>query len=619
MFKKLTTITLILLLFFPVLFIPQKANAATTISITSPANGATVTSSSFTITGTATADRAIAITINGTSAGSTTSDGSGNWSLNVTGQSSGDKTIVATASTQTIYTNVANPGDISSAHMAKINSVTGAQFGSFSTISSGLPFLVWHPDSTFTKAYGTSPYLNSALVWVIDFGAETVSTFTMAGTTPRAASMAFNADNSKAYVVDNTNAVLHVYNTTTNAEIGSGINLGTPGVSVPHGTIYRPNSNEIWEAMSRDQQIKVIDTTSDTVIHTYSVTGQPDVTAFSPDGSVFYVSVTGGEILTLNANTGATTGSISQSVNTSLGQMVLNTDGSRLYASLVGGNVVDVINTNTLTRIASVAVGTGPWGLTLNADDSRLYVANPNLLGGLNGTTVSVIDTSNNTVVDTITTAGGPFFIYAAPTESSSTTINTVGTTSSSSSNSSSSASSGESSKPNCDAEGGLTAPDLFQVDIKGTDATLHMKLPTGNFNKLFVAYGAKANAEGYGVEYAQGKAPGAVTYTIKGLRPNTTYYFKVRAGNGCRPGPWSPSVVVKTKTLKNAELSLFHPDWVLGLWNKISVKIAQVFSKKPSLQKKPVPQNKPSFQKKQSPQKKPSFQKMTDLLEYFL
>jgi hypothetical protein len=36
----------------------------------------------------------------------------------------------------------------------------------------------------------------------------------------------------------------------------------------------------------------------------------------------------------------------------------------------------------------------------------------------------------------------------------------------------------------------------------------------------------------------------------VQSLSPNTTYYFRVRGGNGCATGPWSNEISVKTKGL---------------------------------------------------------------------
>ncbi|MCB9813257.1 MAG: carboxypeptidase regulatory-like domain-containing protein [Pseudomonadales bacterium] len=41
----------------------------------------------------------------------------------------------------------------------------------------------------------------------------------------------------------------------------------------------------------------------------------------------------------------------------------------------------------------------------------------------------------------------------------------------------------------------------------------------------------------------------GSRTYLVNSLQPNTTYFFKVRAGNGCAPGEWSNELSAKTKS----------------------------------------------------------------------
>ncbi len=423
--KKLILIVISFVLVINLLLAANPAKAAVSIAITSPTNGSSATGTSFDVTGTATADSKITVKVNSVIVGSTISDGAGNWSVNVSGQSAGAKNIEATVDNQTMYTNVVTPSDLPSSHMAKINTITDTQSTSFNIISGGLPFLVWKPNSDFTKAYGTSPYLSSALVWPIDLVGESVSSFTMTGTTPRAASMAFNADGTKVYVADNENAVEHVYNTADNSEITT-ITIGTAGVSHPHGTIHRPGTNEIWETNGGDNEISKIDTVSDTVTATYSGFTSPNSTAFNADGSLLYVSngdtATAG-IAIVNPDTGAIVGNLDSSIDSQPEFMLLNSSGTRLYTSYPGSNIVEVFDTASKALVDTITVGTGPWGMALTSDDSKLYVANPNLLGGLNGTTVSVVDTSNNTVSKTINMDGGPFFIHAAPAETATGSI----------------------------------------------------------------------------------------------------------------------------------------------------------------------------------------------------
>jgi hypothetical protein len=50
-----------------------------------------------------------------------------------------------------------------------------------------------------------------------------------------------------------------------------------------------------------------------------------------------------------------------------------------------------------------------------------------------------------------------------------------------------------------------------------------------------------------YGGSFSQQDAPGIISHTINALSPNTTYYFKINASNGCAAGPTSNIVQAKT------------------------------------------------------------------------
>lgn len=85
-------------------------------------------------------------------------------------------------------------------------------------------------------------------------------------------------------------------------------------------------------------------------------------------------------------------------------------------------------------------------------------------------------------------------------------------------------------------------SPDLFQIDRNGERATLYFT-PLGDpLTYYYISYGLDESAEGYGVEIP-GDKDGVLSYTINDLDPNKTYYFKVRGGNGCKPGDWSTSI----------------------------------------------------------------------------
>ena len=60
--------------------------------------------------------------------------------------------------------------------------------------------------------------------------------------------------------------------------------------------------------------------------------------------------------------------------------------------------------------------------------------------------------------------------------------------------------------------------------------------------------YGTKAGEYSYGILDMNVNSPKEMTFLVKSLFPNTLYYFKIRAGNGCAIGPWSNEISAKTK-----------------------------------------------------------------------
>src|SRR5260370_29812046 len=66
------------------------------------------------------------------------------------------------------------------------------------------------------------------------------------------------------------------------------------------------------------------------------------------------------------------------------------------YITNTPANTVSVVDTSTNTVIATIPVGNTPYAVAVRPDGSRAYIGNQN------DNTVSAIDTSTNTVIATI-------------------------------------------------------------------------------------------------------------------------------------------------------------------------------------------------------------------------
>lgn len=151
-------------------------------------------------------------------------------------------------------------------------------------------------------------------------------------------------------------------------------------------------------------------------------------------------------------------------------------------------------------------------------------------------------------------TVNGRFLARIAAVTLNNTTIakSSCTTTSSSSSSSSSSTTGSTTNAPVCADSAPTNNPDLFQIDRAGSKAILYFTPVNDHLSYYYVAYGLSPGDERYGGSFPAGLSKGVMSITINDLNPNTTYYFKVRGGNGCAPGGWSNS---KESNSKNPSL----------------------------------------------------------------
>lgn len=102
---------------------------------------------------------------------------------------------------------------------------------------------------------------------------------------------------------------------------------------------------------------------------------------------------------------------------------------------------------------------------------------------------------------------------------------------------------------PSCNDAKPAKIPDLFEIKVNGTNATL-------NFTTVFIGstgysinFGLNEKADQFGDNFTHQGPQWILDRTIHNLAPNTEYYFKLRANNGCNAGDWSNTMKIKTNS----------------------------------------------------------------------
>lgn len=118
--------------------------------------------------------------------------------------------------------------------------------------------------------------------------------------------------------------------------------------------------------------------------------------------------------------------------------------------------------------------------------------------------------------------------------------------------------SSGNSSGSTCTNFAPPNAPNLFQIDRKGSTATLFFApsgTPTSGYT---IIYGYNPLDRRFSVNFNQSSSIGVVKYTINSLSTKVAYSFLVMGMNGCASGPASGTLT--TSGISGSRNYKFYP-----------------------------------------------------------
>lgn len=208
-------------------------------------------------------------------------------------------------------------------------------------------------------------------------------------------------DGTKVYVANNNSTNISIINTSNNS---TGTNIALSAGAKPRGLAVSADGTRLYVAdFSANGYIFAINTSTNALAKTLSLgsTRYPIDIAVLPNGSKIYtVNNSGSDVSVINTSTWTITNVATGYQN---GDVVITPDGTKAFASVFGntsaGNKVYVIDTATNAVLARPVVGSSPIDLVMSSDGSKVYVANTT------GGTISVIDTSTY-AVSTITTYG---------------------------------------------------------------------------------------------------------------------------------------------------------------------------------------------------------------------
>lgn len=134
-----------------------------------------------------------------------------------------------------------------------------------------------------------------------------------------------------------------------------------------------------------------------------------------------------------------------------------------------------------------------------------------------------------------------------------------------SSNNNSTNNNGGSVSAPSCDNEAPKATKLISALKGGDNEVVLNWEKASGNVTHYAITYGFSAGKPLFG----NPNVGNVTTYTVKGLSGDATYYFRVKAVNGCMPGAYSNEIAVKAsgKTINQPAID-FKPG-VLGKSNE--------------------------------------------------
>ena len=198
--------------------------------------------------------------------------------------------------------------------------------------------------------------------------------------------LAFSDDDQLLYVSAGHDNKINIYSTQgDHLDLKDSILLGQPWPNPigPAGLAVNNKKQLLYTVTRDDSSLYIINTSSKSVLHKINLGAEAYTCMLSPDKTILYVSLWGGDkVLKLDASTGKKLNSAQVGDNPN--EIILTKKGDRLYVANANDNSVSVITTSNMKVVetlnaalyADAVPGSTTNGLSLSADEERLYIAN---------------------------------------------------------------------------------------------------------------------------------------------------------------------------------------------------------------------------------------------------
>jgi serine/threonine-protein kinase len=220
------------------------------------------------------------------------------------------------------------------------------------------------------------------------------------------AEIALSPDGATAYVTNQGSGTVSVIDTLTGRAVVDPIPVGEK----PNSVAVAAGGARAYVTSTGAGTLSVIDTATNRVTTVVPVGGFTDGLAVTPDGRRAYVGVADtGVVVPVDIAAGRVLGPPIHVGEQPYG-MALGRNGTQLYVPNYGSDTLSVIDTTRDTVITTVPVGDAPIGVVVSPNGSTLYVANET------SGTVTVVDTATNKVLgEPVTIGKTPLGIATSP------------------------------------------------------------------------------------------------------------------------------------------------------------------------------------------------------------